>query len=587
MKGKKRIVMVLISALILLMKLVAGPPPTPHPVAGMVYSSDEVNPVPSGTNVRITDLNNSAIADVLTWGPIPPLSGAYSTNINGVDGHSILARAWNSTDYGEIYTILQSTTTFANIVMNMSRSSETYVQILYPGNDSLFNTGDHFNVTVNISFLGSDATACNATINFSEPNIFLIRPGETETLDLGDIDLGSSQIISWNLSINRTGSADITVISECETDGVNFEGLNIDTIYNITNVDLDAPEMSVMSPANNTRANNPVFFYYNVTDVSGILNCSLYVNDLFQDKVLNPPKNQTLNFSMSIGTKTNTWKIMCTDDSNIFNEATAGLYNLTINDAPKIITSYVEDPIDLVAAGIKSVSCNGTVTDPDGYEDVIRVNATIFNTDLGMTESSQDNKSTKLSNASCALSNGAGNNIDFNCTFDMEYYALNGTWECNITAVDYINTTNTSKITTEVNQLLAIGIIPTVLDYRDLKINEISGTDILANVTNYGNVKLDMELFGYAVVETDNLSMDCTTGSIGSAQQRFNLTQFGSWDDMSQLKGKLEPNAIDDFDLEPGYEGFVSYRMTYWKLKIPEGVGGTCNGKIVFTALLD
>ncbi|MBN2423167.1 hypothetical protein JXB41_08140 [Candidatus Woesearchaeota archaeon] len=579
---KKRFILIATVLFILNILLINAPPPVPHPVTGIVYYIDEITQVPSGIPVRITDLNNSNIVNTQTWGPIPPLSGIYSSNIPGNTGDTIRIRAWDSTHYGETITLLLSTTTYADVILNMSRDSETMVEIIYPVNHSVFETGDKVNVTANITILGNNGIDCNATLDLSLPNIFLTQ--EQMTLDIGDINLGESMIVIWNLTANTTGTVTITVYANCSSDGLNLEHKSSDTVVNISATDSNPPNITIISPENNSRVNNPAWFFYIVNDGSGIENCSLIINDVIHDTAYSPEKNATLNFSFILTEKHNWWSINCTDDSPSKRQGTSGIYNLTLNGIPSIILLSVENPVDLVAASVKSVSCNGTITDNDGYNDILNVNATLFSPDYGQDEESPDNNSIHYTNTSCVLFNQAGNNSDFNCSFDMQYYSLNSTWQCNITVIDVLNATNSSKINTTVNELLAIDISPSVLDYGDLGINEISGTDILANVTNFGNVKIDLELWGYALVQTDNLSMDCTTGNISIGYQRFNLTQFESWDDMTPLQGMQNKTTLG-FDLEPGTEAGESFKETYWKLKIPQFTSGTCNGKIVFTAL--
>jgi len=164
-------------------------PPQPHTIRGRVFNSDGATGVENGIPVTI---NNTVSGDfVLTYTyapPIPSLKGSYSANVNGSDSDTIIVTAWNSTAYGKNTTILAATTTYANVVLNTTRPSETNVTIITPANDSVKNTSYPFNVTANISIIGDrDGFSCNATISFSDNSVLNISSSESFTHILGDL----------------------------------------------------------------------------------------------------------------------------------------------------------------------------------------------------------------------------------------------------------------------------------------------------------------------------------------------------------------------------------------------------------------
>jgi len=266
------------------------------------------------------------------------------------------------------------------------------------------------------------------------------------------------------------------------------------------------------------------------------------------------------------------------------NLGTSGLFNLTLNYFPSISNIVVDNPINLIAGSTKIAYCNGTATDGDTFNDITRVNASLFY--YQKQPNSPNNLSNHYTNSSCSLFNGIGNEINFICSFNLEYYANNGTWYCNATILDMINSTNTSQLSTTINDLLAIGITPGVIDFGALEILQISPSDIIVNVTNYGNIMLDLNLYGYAVLVDDNLSMDCTRGNISMEYERFSITQGQNYDLMTSINNSI--NAVFGNLNLPKREGgstTESRKAVYWKLQIPMRTGGRCNGKVVFTAL--
>ena len=113
---------------------------------------------------------------------------------------------------------------------------------------------------------------------------------------------------------------------------------------NISSQDLSPPIIQIISPGNHSRLNNPVTFYYNVTDGSSIVNCTLNINNITVNITNDPQRDVILNVSNFLTQKYNKWEINCTDNSS--NIGTSGLYNLTLNDYPSVTNIVVDTPVD-------------------------------------------------------------------------------------------------------------------------------------------------------------------------------------------------------------------------------------------------
>ncbi len=293
--------------------------PTPHPVAGYIFHSDNMTRADNGIPVRI--INNANGESVLTEvfaPPLPQYKGAYSADIYGDDSDSITVRAWNTTHYGETNSNLQSTTTYVNVSMQYERGSEPNVTIITPNNNSIFNVSDTINVTARIQILVKNGTNCYATA-ISANNVADFEAGEQSTVYLGNITVNNSFIQSWNFYGVRVGSTNITVNASCESDAAILLNLEHDTVYNITVVDQVRPEITLFNPDDNTEVTNPVQFEFNVSDHTGVENCSL---------ILNSQVNQTLDnllmyayhtFNLTLDAGTYDWSIGCYDNSSYYN----------------------------------------------------------------------------------------------------------------------------------------------------------------------------------------------------------------------------------------------------------------------------
>jgi hypothetical protein len=77
--------------------------------------------------------------------------------------------------------------------------------------------------------------------------------------------------------------------------------------------------------------------------------------------------------------------------------------------------------------------------------------------------------------------------------------------------------------------------------------------------------------------------MVCSSGSIPVAYERYDIVQGSPFAFMVQLTGSsimLNPYYVPQRTSETA----DSYNRTYWRIEIPTGVGGVCNGKLLFSA---
>ncbi|HLG23428.1 MAG TPA: hypothetical protein VI564_00695 [Candidatus Nanoarchaeia archaeon] len=271
-----------------LLALLVYAPPAPHNIDGRVFSNS-TNGVPNGIPVLINDTSSGDIVLVETFAPpVPELMGIYSATIIGNDSDNITAIAWNDTSYGTNTTILASTTTDLNIVLNTSRPSEANVTIIIPLNNSLMNKSIPFNVTVNISMLGNNGINCNATISFSDPLVLNLSSGQNQTILLGDIAFHTFKVANWTVNGIKNGSSNISVRADCQSDGIKIENLNIKTADNITvqNLAPSITRLSITSPIDLAPASNiTVLCNISVTDansasdISGV-NATFYLQSV-------------------------------------------------------------------------------------------------------------------------------------------------------------------------------------------------------------------------------------------------------------------------------------------------------------------
>ena len=287
--------------------------------------------------------------------------------------------------------------------------------------------------------------------------------------------------------------------------------------------------------------------------------------------------------------------------SNITNDTTlARVY--VWNTEPNITSVFISpSSIELNAGSFVTVNCTAYVWDYNGWQDVKALNATLY--DVNYENNPEPDNNYRYFNDSCApcvQADASGTNASCTCQFRVLYYANNGTWKCNFTITDQGggSTDPLRNFTFSDSDVSGPAIVNTVLgidtpdeiDYGNLSVTETSSY-IPANVTNWGNVPINISVRGYggtneSVPGVGNLSMICEFGNITHGYQRYAINTSISYENMTNLSNTS--TLIPDFTL-PVRTNDAAYgsdnNVTYWKIQIPLTVGGHCNGTIQFNAI--
>ncbi len=255
--------------------------------------------------------------------------------------------------------------------------------------------------------------------------------------------------------------------------------------------------------------------------------------------------------------------------------------NVTVNitnSAPMISFINLETPITLIGYDTTWVYCNVTVYDYDN--DTVTVNGTFFFD--GFESTSPDDQNNHYSNTSCTQTGRHDTETNFTCGFNVSFFANNGTWYCNATALDDDNAKIANVSNPSIIQPLVALVVPGMLDYGNMAQGDTS-TDRLANITNGGNRDINISVEGWGRLQGDNLAMNCTFGEIGVSNQRYNITANSGFANMYQLSS-ISTMIPDLYVKQRTDEELDSKNVTYWQLYIPVGAGGICSGTILFTA---
>jgi len=249
---------------------------------------------------------------------------------------------------------------------------------------------------------------------------------------------------------------------------------------------------------------------------------------------------------------------------------------------PIIQKVLIGNPITLGAGAEKIISCNVSIQDYNGYDDVDTVNATLFRTTVSLT--APDNNNTHYTNTSCAEIAGqaSGNNVNYTCTFGVWYYAQNGTWNCTAVVNDSINLNSTLSNLTNISALFALNVTEQI-NYGQLAMGDTSGK-IRANVSNLGNTPINVTVEGYGTTIGDGIGMVCEVGTLSLGLQHFAQNNTAAYAAMQALTGAQQ--MILNFTVPKATNNNGSLNDTYWQLYLDplENAFGVCNGTVIFQA---
>lgn len=245
----------------------------------------------------------------------------------------------------------------------------------------------------------------------------------------------------------------------------------------------------------------------------------------------------------------------------------------------------------------KNVICTAVVTDDDGCEDIAATTAVFYRTNVSGGAGAADDNNNHYS-VNCVVDNGSctgGGDLTatYTCTFPVYYYAdptddgdYEATdWTCQVTPSDGVGEGTADTDTIEMASLVGLDV-DTTINYGELALGTDTGSvNQQTTVTNRGNVQIDIKLDGYGSSDGDGYSMICSIGSIPVGNEEYSTSTFTYGTGIALTDAAVEldldvPQQTDD--------ATPSTKEVYWGLGMPStGVGGSCSGTVVFTAVND
>ncbi len=310
--------------------------------------------------------------------------------------------------------------------------------------------------------------------------------------------------------------------------------------------------------------------------ISGVLAVALVISVSFLISLI----MSQLSFAVN-GIGSNHKNVTVTTHANITN-ARPEILNLTVYES----LNYSYRNVTVSAGYLKTVLCNASVRDWNGFNDIIYANGTLWHS--SSSYDAADNNNSHYTNSSCTLNTTGTPDVYgiYVCSFDVWYYSNNGTWTCNVSVMDTYNKSSSLTNTTLFLPVYALNVTDGI-DYGNVPVEGYS-FDVPANLTNLGNMPINISVEGYGTRRNDGLAMNCTVGNISVQWERYSLTNGIDSNtyltSTTSLTSTLGGNPMVNLTIPKQNTSSLSFNTTYWSLYVPPNPFGNCTGVIIFTA---
>lgn len=226
--------------------------------------------------------------------------------------------------------------------------------------------------------------------------------------------------------------------------------------------------------------------------------------------------------------------------------------------------------------GTTTVIGTTTITDTDGYENILFATATLYRNGAATSCTSgaaNPNWCYYMASTSCSFGATTSSTTDTACSADVWFVAeptagtssLSGEWQMDITATCACASTSTGTTSQDLNSFYYLDITGSI-DYGELIVGATS-SDATTTVTNQGNVPIDIEILG--------VDMESGAYSIAIGQQKYSDASLGDW---VGTAASTTPQSLNLSLPKPTSTTSPDNDDIYWMLKIPNQQKGSYTG---------
>jgi hypothetical protein len=169
----------------------------------------------------------------------------------------------------------------------------------------------------------------------------------------------------------------------------------------------------------------------------------------------------------------------------------------------------------------------------------------------------------------------------FSCTFDVWYYANNGTWNCTINVYNNQSASASFNASTIINPLYAINLTDGI-DFIDVSAG-FPSDNVTVNITNFGNMPVNITIQGYDLVIGDTIGMNCSDATnINITNIRFSTNNTATFAQKNKMNGSIQSL---NFQIKKQTNATPIFNTTYWQINPDPGTANRiCTGYVIFSA---
>jgi Domain of unknown function (DUF2341) len=266
---------------------------------------------------------------------------------------------------------------------------------------------------------------------------------------------------------------------------------------------------------------------------------------------------------------------------------------VTANYGPQITSWSLNSDLSiaLIEGQTRAVVATGTVTDLNGFEDLLYATSTFYRGGVGATCPTDLNNCYQLNSLQCPLDNCSGTSCEVTCTADIQYFAEPTDTGSTYAAQDWVarlfvmdttsNEASSTSLGVEMLTLQALSLASSTMSYGSLDVGQdTGGTNATSTLQNTGNTGIDLEVGG-----TD---MTAGASSIPVANQKYATSSFSyaACVICNALSGSASTLEVDL--PKPTATSTPVLEDLYWGVYVPLGVAGaTHQGHTTFYATGD
>lgn len=289
--------------------------------------------------------------------------------------------------------------------------------------------------------------------------------------------------------------------------------------------------------------------------------------------------------------------VNATNDAYCFRVTDAGspldsyavLPELTLAFDPQLDTISLNGGLDIVLTpgATTTVIASTTVTDYNGYTDLLQATTTFYKSDV-TAACTPDNNSCYIATSSCSFTSCSGASCTLTCTADFQFHAdptdQDGGqfWYAFMEVSDQGGATDFgTSIGVDLLTIRALEV-QNAINYGTVDINQDTGSfNPTVNILNYGNEAIDVQIAG-----TD--MTDGVASVIPAAQQKFATSTF-DYSTCTECQYLSVVGAAVEVDLtKPTTANPPVADSVYWGVAVPFGTASNPHSGInTFTAISD